>query len=340
MNPGRINPFGSIYQICNSGNSQDKFNHLAEFPRCIDIELTNICNFKCLMCFTGNGSQMREKGFMSDKVFSRILEEIIPRKTPVRFIRWGEPTLHPKLIDYISEIKKHDILCHINTSGSLLTTDKIRKLIDIGLDSIKFSFQGADAKSYSEMRNIDYYDRLVAIVKLFFEIRGRRKKPFIHVSTTVTYEDARMIQRFKSKLGKITDLVTVGRTVLDRIDLKKTKLGEREVETIRRLKEKESVVKKHPRCPEVFDKLSINWDGAVSACCEDYDNLMIVGDIREQSLKDIWRSEKMNRYRIILARGQHDQLPLCRTCYDYQGLQIDRATKEEHENRTRHNGMP
>lgn len=317
----RTNPFKSIYQICNSGNSEEKLANLPSFPRYIDIELTNSCNFRCLMCPTGNFSQRRKKGFMKDEVYYEILNNIRQNKTPVRFIRWGEPTMHPKLINYISIAKKEGILCHINTNGSFLNDDNIAELIDAGLDSIKFSFQGVDAKSYSEMRNIDYYNELIEVIKLFYGIRGDREKPYIHVSTTVTYEDTKTIRQFKAELMKITDLVTVGRTVLEHIDIEKTRLGKEEVDTIKWLKEQESVVKKHPECPEVFDKMSINWDGTVSACCSDYDNKMVVGDIRVQSLKEIWNCKKMNQYREMLANMQHDKLELCKTCYDYHGLQ-------------------
>ena len=221
----RTNPFQPIYQICNAGNSKEKLKNLPSFPRSIDIELTNSCNFKCLMCPTGNLSQTRKTGFMNDEVYYEILNNIREYKTPIRFIRWGEPTMHPKLIQYISAAKKEEILCHINTNGSYLNKDNIVELIDSGLDSIKFSFQGVDAKSYSEMRNIDYYDELIAIIKLFHETRGDNKKPYIHVSTTVTYEDANTIRQFKDELIKITDLVTVGRTVLEHIDINVTRLG-------------------------------------------------------------------------------------------------------------------
>jgi len=317
----RTNPFQPIYQICNAGNSKEKLKNLPSFPRSIDIELTNSCNFKCLMCPTGNLSQTRKTGFMNDEVYYEILNNIREYKTPIRFIRWGEPTMHPKLIQYISAAKKEEILCHINTNGSYLNKDNIVELIDSGLDSIKFSFQGVDAKSYSEMRNIDYYDELIAIIKLFHETRGDNKKPYIHVSTTVTYEDANTIRQFKDELIKITDLVTVGRTVLEHIDINETRLGKEEMDTIKWLKEQESVVKKHPECPEVFDKLSINWDGSVSACCFDHDNKMTIGDIRVQSLKEIWNSCKINKYREALAEMQHDKFELCKSCYDYHGLE-------------------
>lgn len=70
-------------------------------------------------------------------------------------------------------------------------------------------------------------------------------------------------------------------------------------------------------CPEIWDKLSINWDGSVSACCQDYDNIMIVGNILENDLKEIFHSEKEKQYREILKYNNYEQLVLCQNCYEY-----------------------
>jgi radical SAM protein with 4Fe4S-binding SPASM domain len=100
------------------------------------------------------------------------------------------------------------------------------------------------------------------------------------------------------------------------------KAWQRRKKDSRKPKKQESVVKKHPECcPEVFDKLSINWDGSVSACCRDYDNKMIIGDMCVHSLKNIWYGKKMNAYRELLSKLQYEKLDLCKTCYDYHGLQ-------------------
>lgn len=321
MKKERINPFNSVYEICNSGNSRYKLNKLPEFPRYIDIELTNTCNFRCLMCPTGTLSQKRKKGFMKDQIYYQILDELKEYKSPLRFVRWGEPTLHPKLLDYIQAAKNLGLLCHLNTNGQLLDEDKIQQLIDIPLDSIKFSFQGVDQKTYREMRNIDFYSELLALIKLLYRKRGKKESPYIHVSTTITYETKEQTKKFKELVTGFSDFVTIGRTVLEHIDVHMVKLSKGEKNTLKQLKMKESVIKKHPECPEVFDKLSINWDGTVSACCRDYDNKMVVGDIRANSLSEIWYSKKFSFYRKMLVDMRHDELELCKSCYDFQSLQ-------------------
>jgi len=319
----RENPFESIYKKCDNGNAFEKIENLSEFPYIIDLELTNTCNFKCLFCPTGTGSIERKQGLMSDEIFYKIINEIKEYNTAIRFIRWGEPLIHPKLVEYIKYVKKvSNSIVHINTNGSLLDDNIINEFINIPLDSIKFSFQGIDKKSYNEMRNIDFYDDLLNKVKKLYIKRKEKDKPYIHVSTTITYETREQVESFKNELKNYTDLVTVGRTIMDHVDIDKIKLSENEKNTLIELKEKESVVKVHPEiCPEVYHKLSINWDGTVTACCGDYNGKMILGNIQSQSLKEIWKSTKLDYYRKKLADNKFDDFELCKKCYDYSGLQ-------------------
>ena len=209
----------------------------------------------------------------------------------------------------------------LNTEVFSLDEKSINELIDAGLDSIKFSFQGVDQKSYAEMRNTDYYDKLIEVIALFHKIRGERSRPYIHVSTTITYESMETVEKFKEELKDITDLVSVGRTILEHIDVNEVKLKRQSVELLKKLKKEETVVKKHMECTEVFDKLSINWDGTVSACCWDSDNKMTIGNVdSENSFMELWNCKKLNKYRKILSVMGHNKLELCKSCYDYQGL--------------------
>jgi MoaA/NifB/PqqE/SkfB family radical SAM enzyme len=160
------NPFNSIYAQLN-GN--DVF---FDFPICIDIELTNHCNLHCLFCPTGTGTSVRNKGFMSENTFSAIIDSLKGRKVGLRFSRWGEPTLHPQILFFFRIAKENGCLVHLNTNGQLLNEEAIRGLIDIGIDSIKFSFQGTDEKSYQEMRQDASFDKLIQNVRIMHELGG------------------------------------------------------------------------------------------------------------------------------------------------------------------------
>jgi len=80
-------------------------------------------------------------------------------------------------------------------------------------------------------------------------------------------------------------LVTVGKTKLEHIDVNKTKLRDEQKEILVDLYNKESMIEERLKiCPEVFGKLSIDWDGQITACCSDYDRKMVVGDISENTI--------------------------------------------------------
>ena len=262
------------------------------------------------MCPTGNHSQQRHKGFMPDEVFFKILEDIKGHDIALRFIRWGEPL-------------------HLNTNGSLLTEELARDLVGVPVDSVKFSFQGVDRESYKEMRNIDFFEGLIDKIALLGQARGDAELPFIQVSTTVTYEAAEEIAAFRKKfeIMGVADVINVGRTSFDWLDLKAVRLRPHEIAMLEKLIKAESLVKVHPECPEVFDKLSVNWDGRVTACCMDSEDLMVVGDVSKNTVAEIWRCDALNNYRDVLARMGHDELPLCKNCWDTHGLSVPGVQK-------------
>lgn len=316
----RDNPLATLYATCNQGDSAQKFANLPAFPQLVDLELTNTCNFRCLMCPTGNFSQTREKGLMSEEVFYRLLDQLAPHRTPIRFIRWGEPLLHPNVIEFLEACSRVDVLTHMNTNGSKLTEELAGRLIDAGLKSLKFSFQGVDRKSYEEMRNTDFFEELIELIAMVARIRGDRPWPYLHVATTITYETPEQVAAFTARLEGLVEKVSIGRTILEFVDLNAVRLKPHEIERLRWLKEEESLIKRHPECPEIFDKLAINWDGTISACCNDSDNMMLVGDARTQTLAEIWRDRTITRYREMLVDMRHDELPVCKDCWDYMDL--------------------
>jgi MoaA/NifB/PqqE/SkfB family radical SAM enzyme len=219
MTVARINPFNEIYAQLN-GNDGD-----FDFPVCIDMELTNHCNLHCLFCPTGTGVSSRDKGFMTYEVFQKVLGDIKGKRTGLRFSRWGEPTLHPQITNFFRRAKEDGHLVHLNTNGQLLNETFMKDLINAGLDSVKFSFQGVDEQSYQEMRQDARFTKLVRNIRTAHGIRGSRTLPYIHVSTTTTYETDDAIKRFKEEIGPYCDLVTAGKTKLEHIEIGKTKLN-------------------------------------------------------------------------------------------------------------------
>src|SRR3990167_6753998 len=213
-----MNPFAPLYEKQNTGTAEDKHANLPGFPRLIDVELTNACNFRCLMCPTGNHSMQRTTGFMDERVMYDIIAQCALHDTAIRFVRWGEPTLHTQLVSFIRAATEVGLLTHVNTNGSKMTWDLACDLVDAGLSSIKFSFQGVDEKSYSEMRNTDFFEGMLEAIRTMREARGEQSLPFIAASTSTTYETPGQIESFRLMMETLVDHMSIGHTVFDYMD--------------------------------------------------------------------------------------------------------------------------
>ena len=107
------NVFSKYYDRINS-YPQTNFKFF-EFPFVVDIELTNFCNLKCIMC--NQVYMKREKGFMEEELFKKIVDECIENKAGIRLIGLGEPFLHKKIIDFVKYVKNKKGNLNITNNG-------------------------------------------------------------------------------------------------------------------------------------------------------------------------------------------------------------------------------
>ncbi len=308
----RENSFRAIYDNADSISLLQDKDKLPDFPFLVDVELTNHCNLSCIMC--PRHAMKRDKGFMSEEIFKGVVEECAQRKTPIRLIRFGEPFLHPKIVEFCRHAKSNELMVHVTNNGLAINEADMQALVDLAVDSVIFSFQGTTKERYETIRNNCMYDKLVHSIKRLLKIRGDRDKPFIHVSTTVLDDSKTEISRFVDYWASMVDSVGVGKTLLYTVPT--DDLEPSLARKIRELRRSETIKRVYGPCKEVFQKLSVDWDGRITCCCGDFDQFLTVGDIRESSLSHVWnKGRRLAIYRELLGAGLHKSLKLCSSCY-------------------------
>ena len=314
-----LNPFAKLYEKQNTGTAQEKHDTLPDFPRLIDIEPVGLCNFRCVCCPTGLQTLTRKQGFMDADTFDSIVEQCAEHGTAIRFIGWGEPLLHPKIVSFVFTATGYGLLTHLNTNASKLTPDLAEQLVDAGLSSIKFSFQGVDRETYAETRQTDFFGGMLRAIEIMGEARGHRALPYIAASTSTTYETPEQIDKFRALMEPLVDYLSIGKTIFDFIDAKASRAKPNQIAAHVRLKALQTQDLKHPDpCPEVWDKLSIAWDGSIRVCCNDYNGVTNLGQAKD-SIAQAWNHSTMQEYRARLLNKEYSG-PLCGSCYDYAGL--------------------
>jgi len=141
----------------------------------INIELTNVCNLFCTYCALTNGS--RRKGIMDQKTFDRVLEVCEEnRQFGLDLSHFGEPLLHPKVDGYVAQARKAGFFPGFCSNGLLLTADRFKALIDVGLGWIAVTFHDAakqtvSVKSRAKQQLIEARERCPELAKIAVDNR-------------------------------------------------------------------------------------------------------------------------------------------------------------------------
>jgi MoaA/NifB/PqqE/SkfB family radical SAM enzyme len=116
------------------------------------VEPTNRCNLECRTCMRNEWSE--PLGQMEESTFSRILESLrFFSPLPTVFLGgFGEPLVHPRIIEMVADLKRLGSPVELITNGTLLTRQMSKNLIEAGLDRLWVSLDGARPESYADVR--------------------------------------------------------------------------------------------------------------------------------------------------------------------------------------------
>lgn len=307
------------YEITRKFTKEGVSAGAVEFPPYVTFELLNVCNFRCIMC---PGSYIkRNRQEMDFDLFKKIIDEIFQYGSLIRFIGYDEPLLYSKIKEAIKYIKGKGLLLHITTNGSLLNKELIKNIIDNKVDSIIFSFQGLTKKEYCLMRNSkpEIYSRVIRNIRLLHRTR-KENKPFMKITTTITSRDlpADKEKFAKGHLKYVDEVQISGFTHFLPLD---NSFGRKKIWNELKITKPEKIG--GVKCFTPNYELLIKSDGSVHLCCGAYGNDLEAGNVKENSLFNVWHSKKANDIRKLLNNGKLDKFKTCSVCairYKYDNM--------------------
>jgi MoaA/NifB/PqqE/SkfB family radical SAM enzyme len=138
-------------------------------PHCVFIEVTNHCNLLCETC-PRTFVTYEEPKTLSWENFLKIAEQF-PEMERAVLHGIGEPLLNKDLPHMIASLKARGILVLFNTNATLLTPEWARALIESGLDELRCSIDGADPKTYAQIRGAPFLHKIVKNLTEFMRIQ-------------------------------------------------------------------------------------------------------------------------------------------------------------------------
>jgi radical SAM protein with 4Fe4S-binding SPASM domain len=216
----------------------------------------------------------------------------------------GEPILHPRYIDLIRYIKAKNLGIEITTNGMLLDKEKIEGIINSGLkssDLLKFSILGYSKEVHEKIMKRVNHEKVLKNVLDFLELKKKYKLkgPTVEAVFFVMPENEHEAKQFIDYWHKIVDNVWV-------LYPSKSFWDYKNGGNSRKIRKK--------NCHDLWNRMTVFWNGDVSMCCSDIDGEYILGNLKKQSIKEIWNSEKLLSIKKIHEEKQFQKIPLCAKC--------------------------
>ena len=273
-------------------------------PLSLQLEPTNHCNLDCICC--PRKTMKREKGYMDFSLFQEIIDEaaaIGVRR--VHLYLHGESFLHPQIVEMIAYIKSKDMGITMATNGMLLNKGCFKGILQSGVNSadyILFSILGHSKEVHEGIMKGVNHDKVLENLFSFLELRKRIKVngPIIE---TVFY---RMPENQEEESSFFNDW----RGIVDHVH----PISEISKQFVDSSKNLNAVPFRTKTCRNLWERMTIFWNGVVTRCIADLHGDYAVGDLKEKSIAQIWNCDELSAIRKLHKEKKFSNIALCSTC--------------------------
>ena len=288
-----------------------------EFPPILVIAVTNLCNMACIHC--AHPIIKKDEGyrgtFMKPEVHSKIVEETKPYRDQLWVFRYaadGESLLHPNFIEFVEETKDAGIgPVDLTTNAMTLDDEKMRRLLQAPIDVIDVSLDAFTKETYEQIRIRGKFDVVVANLKRLIELRDELGSPTKIMTSIIQQKEAMgEVEEFEKFWGQYVDEVIVRglNSDLGIVAVSETYFNDD--------------LERWP-CHQFWKRVTVNHDGDVRFCVEDWRNTGLVGNVMDTSIAEMWKSPVYEELRERHATGRWNDVKMCEKCQDWQHMRWD-----------------
>ena len=280
-------------------------------PFTVYVEPTNRCNLSCNFCPQSLADYKDRAGYwehMDVALYRKVIGEI--GTMGIRSLKlyfFGEPLLHPQIGELLRLATGACERVELTTNGMPMTAIRAQEIIDAKVDYIRVSVYDHIAHPENVVRN----------VRTLWEKRQLHaaQKPFIFIKVF----DQTQADAVRGDYADISD--EIGCEELHSIGS--------DMVQIKRLSGS------HVACPYPFYNLVVKSNGDVVPCCVAWETSLVVGNVRQQTLAEIWRGEPLARIHRLHLEGRGRELAACANCDTLFNCpdSVDTLTLEEYERR-------
>jgi len=296
----------SLLEVSQPDPSQIAGQTLPEFPSYVAIEVTNVCNLRCKHCHYRFGLEhyTRDRGFINWETLKKVLSEVHGYNIPVLMNYDGEPLMHQDFLNFLKYAQELGLNTYFNTNGTLFDAEFADSIVQFYRGSIFFSVDG-DREWFQRIRVPANYDEVVKNLLYFIKVNEKFGWPItVGVSLCNFGQSSEERQKFLNKWIDRVNYISMGE-VNDKFG---TVISDPMIDF---------TIKKRPICSVPWQTCGICHNGDVIPCSIYVTRAntanAIMGNIHQESLKNIWQGEHYQKFRQMVAQERYQE-SFCNRC--------------------------
>ncbi|KPK67458.1 hypothetical protein AMJ82_10645 [candidate division TA06 bacterium SM23_40] len=265
-------------------------------------------------------SEILDHGFMAEDLFRKIVDEVILHKGVFLVLGGrGESMVHPRWEEYVAYAKRAGVApMWILTNGTLLDHERASLLVDLGVEEIAVTIDGATKETYEAMRVGARYDRVLENMHRLIELRRSRGngRPRILMRMIQTAQNEHEVGAFRTYWQehledhdgiKITGLIS-----WVPMDEAESILSQAEATGYQAIRHQPTLM---APCIPIWKFLKVRYDGSVYVCCtHDLGTSLVTNNAYRDSIQDVWMSPALKEARRLHLRRRKLDIATCRRC--------------------------
>lgn len=285
----------------------------------INIEFVSYCNLRCKFCSLDHG---KPKNRITEKTLRLFFEQFLADKRfqtvkTFNLHNAGEVLLHPELIQMLSLFNEYRLKAKelglnfpkvaLLTNATILTKELSEKILDVGaIDFIRFSMDGGNKEAFEEMRVRAKWDVFTKNVRDFV-LLNKEKGTNIHTGIITVipvkrkFSTAWMSNEFKE--------------ILELTDNNELRYAHNFRGEVNNQMEEYTIEKPHKiGCYLLMHQMVLLPDGNFTVCCLDLNGKGIIGNLHQQSIFDIYKSQRRLDMLNLFYKRKKKEIEMCKDC--------------------------
>ena len=268
-----------------------KYTIVSPFPMHVDLEASSTCNMNCPMCYR---DQLKETGQMDIDLFKKAIDECAANEVFSVRLSWrGETLTHPAIKEMISYATNRIKNVSFLTNAFYFNEDNIDCFIENGVSYVAVSFDGI-GETYESIRHpakfSENYNRLAML-----QDRKRQSGSMLPQVRLCTLWPAikENPDAYYQIMKNVSDYIVCNPYINFKGPMK---------------------IKSDFICQYPWERIVVAFDGNAQCCTGWNPDDILLGNIRDNSIRDMWHSDLMTKIRKLHTQGRRMELNSCANC--------------------------